>query len=80
MDQFTDAQKDACARISEIMREHFDTGVFVVTAFGDNNKDTDVSQIGWHGGFSSVLGNLNLGLLRINASETARWIKKNSEE
>lgn len=45
----TDAQTEALEKISQIIREHFESGIIVVV--GENEREMQ-----WHGGIASAIG------------------------
>lgn len=63
----TPAQEEAFNKIEDIMREHFESAVFVVS--GETGDDgSNVIRCGWHGGYATAIGLLNLGDFEVKKS------------
>ena len=66
---FTDAQEEALQRAIQIIREHFEGGVIVVTA--NDSEDEETAQVildyAWHGGGAQAIGLLDLARDRMKA-------------
>jgi len=65
---FTEAQKAAFNQIEEIMREHFDAGVFRVLA--EINDQQDESRGSYSGGKSNAIGLLQQQLHELLIKKT----------
>jgi hypothetical protein len=62
------AQLDAIERVLDIMREHFDAGVVVLTSdieAPNSGEEKTATEIAWHGGKDRAIGLLKIGEFRI---------------
>lgn len=57
----TEAQEQAFVKIEEIMREHFNSGVFVVAGDMPAEENTEIIRCGWHGGAATAVGMFAVG-------------------
>ena len=64
----TDAQKDTLAKINDLMREHFNSGVLAVVCCEIETDDSnDEIHVAWTGGYANAYGLLELGKLQMVA-------------
>jgi hypothetical protein len=60
----TQAQKDAAERVIQILSEHFDACVVVVSA-NDDEERRNFTEVMWHGGFPTAFGLIEMGKIRL---------------
>jgi hypothetical protein len=60
----TNAQRDAIEKIRDIMREHFDAGLAVLTTDTENDEITATELI-FHGGYDRGIGLAEIGKIRL---------------
>jgi hypothetical protein len=55
----TDAQNEALIQVRDILTEHFESAVLIISTEVEDKQDA--LDIFWHGGFASALGLLDFG-------------------
>jgi len=61
----TQAQSDALERITDIMLEHFNSGITTVVCDQDDESRDEEIHCSWHGGYANAFGLLELGKLQM---------------
>lgn len=69
MSNLNQAQQSALDAVEKIMKEHFDSAVFMISTSHETEDKKDVVELTYHGGYAACVGLCELAKLKIVRSE-----------